>query len=98
MIAETSSWNCPECGADVSPNAVGCRDCGATKEDGQWLQPESYDGVSFPDDDDFDYDNFIEKEFGEKSGARKKAPIEIFWWVVAVIILFAFATMAFGFF
>ena len=83
----SSDFKCPECGADVSPNARGCSSCGARKENGQWLRSENYDGLGI-DEDDFDYEDFIEREFG--SGQRRKTPKEKFWWVMAVFVLIVF--------
>ncbi len=86
---KTSDFECPTCGAEVSPNAAGCRSCGAEKVDGRWIDPEAYDGVDLPGQDDFDYDDFIAREFG--SGAPEKKGIDLFWWIVAIIVLVAFA-------
>ena len=54
----SDDFHCPECGAEVHPNAFGCRACGARKENGRWMQSSTYDGVDLPDDY-FDYDEFI---------------------------------------
>lgn len=88
---KTDQFTCPVCGNDVSPNARGCRECGTVKEDGRWVEPDSYDGVGL-DDDDFDYDGFVEREFGR--GASAKTGREWFWWIVAVITLIAFFVLA----
>ncbi len=84
-----SDFECPSCGAEVSPNAAGCRDCGAQKVDGRWEDSETYDGLDLSDD--FDYDEFVEKEFGK--GSRKSGK-ELFWWMVAIITLIAFLFLA----
>lgn len=89
---KTDQFTCPVCGNDVSPNARGCRKCGATKEDGQWVEPEIYDGVDV--EDDFDYDEFLEREFGD--GRPAKSAKEWFWWFVAVVTLLAFFVLAIG--
>ena len=56
---------CPHCGADVPMKAAACRECGSDNETG-WSQdahvweagiPAGYGG-----DDDFDYDEFIERD------------------------------------
>ncbi|MEM7599928.1 MAG: hypothetical protein AAF357_00765 [Verrucomicrobiota bacterium] len=84
-------FECPSCGAEVSPNAAGCRQCGARKVEGSWVDPGVYDGVELPNDDDFDYDGFVEREFGP--GSSKKSGKELFWWIVAIITLIAFALL-----
>lgn len=90
----SSPFQCPECGADVHPNAGGCRECGATKENGIWVRSDSYDGVDLPDDD-FDYDDFVRREFGDDSPANWSGK-RLFWWIVAVITLLAFLLLSLG--
>jgi len=90
---EIDQFSCPVCGESVSPNASGCRGCGAVKEDGKWIEPDTYDGVGL-DDDEFDYDDFVEREFG--AGRRAKTGKERFWWMVALITLLAFFVLAIG--
>lgn len=92
MSRKNSLWACPCCGAEVSPNAAGCRECGAGKIDGRWESREVYDGIDLPGDDDFDYDEFVQKEFGE--GKVKKTPVQWFWWIVAVILLLALVSLS----
>ncbi|MEC5129576.1 hypothetical protein VSU19_22635 [Verrucomicrobiales bacterium BCK34] len=89
-----SDFKCPECDADVSPNARGCHACGARKENGRWMRSAIYDGIGVDGDDDFDYDDFVEREFG--SGRSRKTPKEKFWWVVAVFVLLVFIWMVTG--
>lgn len=86
-----SDFECPSCGAGVSPNAVGCRGCGAEKVGGRWVEAGTYDGVDFPDDGDFDHEDFVAREFG--SVASRKSGKELFWWIVAIIVLIAFTLL-----
>lgn len=90
----SDDFHCPECGAEVHPNAVGCRSCGARKENGVWQESESYDGVDLPDED-FDYEQFIREEFGEDT-PRRLSGKQLFWWIVAAITLIAFVMLSFG--
>ncbi|MEM9282156.1 MAG: hypothetical protein AAGA96_10035 [Verrucomicrobiota bacterium] len=90
MIA--SDFSCPVCGAEVSPNATGCQACGAQKLEGRWVDPEIYDGLDLPDDSEFDYEKFVERELG--SGSSRKSGKELFWWIIAIIVLIAFALLA----
>ncbi|MEM8954491.1 MAG: zinc ribbon domain-containing protein [Verrucomicrobiota bacterium] len=90
------SPTCKSCGAPLSPNAKACPECGARVPEHSWEQDESYDGINFSGtpEDDFDYDEFIQQEFGTNSKGQKKfkAPggISIYWWIIALITLFAF--------
>ena len=97
MKRPPNEFHCPSCGASVSPNAKSCV-CGARRDGGTWLAPEASDGLDL-DDDDFDYDDFVRREFGGASGQRwswfaRMSPKERFWWVVAVVVLAAFVAMA----
>lgn len=82
---------CPDCGAEVRVGSRGCARCAsdrATKtwdDRKPWEQDEAYDGVGLPDED-FDYEAFLEEEFG---GARKKSKREWLWWGTAVVLLIA---------
>ena len=92
----SDDFHCPECGAEVHPNASGCRACGARKKNGRWMQSSTYDGVDLPDDY-FDYDEFIREEFGDENGDSYSG-MQLFWWVVAVITLVAFLLLSLGFY
>jgi hypothetical protein len=51
-----------------------------------WEQDEIYDGLDLPDDD-FDYDKFVEDEFGNSDQApHRKIGIAWYWWVTALIL------------
>lgn len=83
---------CPACGVEIHANAVGCRACGARKENGEWLLPETYDGLGISEEDDFDYEEFVREEFGE--GTPRRDPKKVFWTVVAIILVLAFLSLS----
>jgi hypothetical protein len=74
---------CPNCGADVPPNAKACPECGSDEQTG-WSDEAATSGLDLPDEN-FNYDEFVENEFGGK----KPIPhgIRPFWWVIALLIL-----------
>ena len=74
---------CPVCGEDVPRNALGCPECGADHKSGWRQDAGTYDGVDLPADD-FDYNEFIQKEFGS---SVKPAGIKLIWWITAIVIL-----------
>jgi hypothetical protein len=74
---------CPVCGEDVPPRALACPECGADEESGWKEDAEVSDGVDLPDEE-FDYDEFVAKEFG---GAKRKSGSQRFWWIVGVLVL-----------
>ena len=76
---------CPVCGAEVPPNAKACPGCGADEETG-WSEEGRADELGLPDED-FDYGEFVKREFG--GGGKSPIPrgIHWFWWVIAVLLL-----------
>jgi zinc ribbon protein len=77
---------CPNCGAEVPRNAKACPECGSDEQTG-WSEESRVDGLDLPDDN-FDYEDFVKREFQGKSPVPRG--IHWFWWVVAVAILGAF--------
>lgn len=77
---------CPNCGAEVPPQAKACPACGSDEKTG-WSEEARTDGLDLPDQD-FSYDEFVQHEFGGKS--PKPRGLNWFWWLVAVLLLVAF--------
>ena len=75
---------CPVCGEDVPPRALACPECGADHNSG-W-KPGAADGLDLPDEE-FDYDDFVAREF---DGGAGKTGIKPVWWITAVVLLAAF--------
>jgi len=75
--------NCPVCGEDVPRGALACPECGADHNSGWRTAGDIYDGLDLPGND-FNYDDFIQKEFGSP---LKPARIKMIWWITAVVIL-----------
>ena len=62
---------CPVCGTEVPPSARACPECGADDTTG-WNEDRAiYDGLDLPDDE-FDYDEYLNKEFGNTGKPAKK--------------------------
>lgn len=74
---------CPNCGADVPPNAKACPECGSCEETG-WSEKAETDGLGLPDDE-FNYDEFVKNEFSGQS--PKPRGISWFWWVIAIVAI-----------
>lgn len=77
-------YMCPRCDREVRVGSAGCPKCNAGEDldfDGDGLD------LDLQEDDLFDYDKFVEEEFG---GLPKKTFKEWFWWAVALITLIAF--------
>jgi hypothetical protein len=85
---------CPHCGAKVRVGAVFCRECGAEEEMGWSEDAETYAEADIPGvyggDDDFDYDEFLEKEFpGEAPVSAAKAAKKWLWAAVVIALCVA---------
>ncbi len=82
---------CPACGEWVPRGQAACDYCGACGKSGWKSSSATYDGLDLPEDpEDFDYDEFLEKEFGGKDGRprSKERNWELFWrWVGAILLI-----------
>lgn len=77
---------CPACGEWVPRGAVACDDCGACAKSGWKKDSDVYDGLDLPEED-FDYDEFVDREFGSSKGGRQTSR-EVFWrWVAAIVLV-----------
>jgi ribosomal protein L40E len=74
---------CPNCGADVPPNAKACPECGSDEQTG-WSEAATAANLGLPDES-FDYDKFVAEEFGER--AARPHGMSWVWWLVAVLVL-----------
>src|SRR5213592_3914748 len=77
---------CPVCGEEVRRRALACPQCGADHNSGWREDADTYDGVDLPDDD-FNYDDFVTREFGSRA---KPAGLKTIWWIVAIALIVGF--------
>ena len=64
MTKSQNFFKCPVCGAEVPSAASACAECGADDTTGWNAGRAVYDGLDLPDDE-FDYDEYLKKEFGD---------------------------------
>ena len=95
-MKDVDCYLCPECGAEVPVGSKGCQACGPRKiakrmrrkkmarKPKPWEQDSTYDGLGLPDDD-FDYEDYVEREFGGKP--HKRIGIAWYWWLTAVALI-----------
>jgi len=86
---------CPNCGALIEDEqAVACPECGADESAG-WNDRATAQRLDLPDDE-FDYDEFIEEEFGRKPANPLKVE-GISWgtWAVAIVVLLLLLSLFF---
>lgn len=82
---------CPVCGEDVPSGALACPECGADHNSGWRQDAETHEALDLPDED-FNYDEFVRREFGS---SFKPAGIKTIWWVTAIVILVASVVLYF---
>lgn len=74
---------CPNCGAEIPKRARACPECGADERTG-WSEEAAAGGLDLPDEE-FDYESFVQEEFG------KKGPVphgmHWIWWAVALAMI-----------
>lgn len=96
-MAKVDSYLCPDCGADVPVGSKGCQACGPRKvarrmrkkrpsKRQSWEQDGPYDGLGIGEDD-FDYEDFVAREFGGKP--HRQIGIAWYWWLTAVLLIAA---------
>jgi len=80
---------CPNCGAEVPPQARACPQCGSDEQTG-WSEQANVDGLDLPNQE-FDYDDYVKREFGAPTPVP--SGIRWIWWLVAaaLVILFSIA-------
>jgi hypothetical protein len=76
---------CPACGAEVPRGARACPECGSDESTG-WSDHARAQSLDLPDDE-FDYDEFVENEFGKP----KRRNMAWIWIVTTVVLLALFA-------
>lgn len=82
-MPETLTYLCPFCGSDVRVGNP-CSGCAKKSKKRPWEQPTSQDGLDLPDDD-FDYDDFVEHEFGKLPHRGLRLPW--YWWALGIFLL-----------
>jgi len=68
----------------VPRGAKACPECGSDEQTG-WSEEASTGGLDLPDEENFDYDDFVKREFGGKSPVPRG--MHWFWWVIGVLIV-----------
>ena len=80
---------CPVCGEDIPRKALACPECGADHNSG-WREDADATDALGGTEDDFDYEQFVQEEFGD---AAKPRGIKTIWWISAIVLLLALALM-----
>ncbi len=88
MSPEVLSYVCPFCGSEVrvGTECAGCAKTASKPMSRSWRQDKSKDGLNLPDED-FDYEEFVAREFGK--APHRSLGIKWYWWALAVALLAA---------
>jgi hypothetical protein len=82
---------CPNCGEVVPPKAKACPECGACEETG-WSDEGRADALDLPSEE-FDYDDYVKREF---EGEKLKRKFGAVWIITAIVLLALFAWVVLG--
>jgi hypothetical protein len=78
--------NCPVCDEHVPRGLVACPNCGSCARSG-WNADIDYDGLDLPDDpSNFDYDEFVRREFGNTKGGATGG-LSFWQWVGLILVV-----------
>lgn len=75
--------HCPVCGAEIPPKALACPECGADEKTGWDYRDIQYGALNLPDED-FDYEDWKQREFGRDPRPRG---VSWLWWVTGILLL-----------
>lgn len=76
---------CPVCGEEVPRGALACPECGADHESGWREDADVDDALDLAgDEEEFDYDAYLQKEFG---ASPKPEGIKPIWWITAIVLI-----------
>jgi len=100
-MPEPMTYPCPTCGAEVrvGGECPGCpkrkpgrRRARPNRRHRSWQQDASHDGLDLADED-FDYDEFVAREFG--TVPHRKLGVKWYWWLLGIVVLILLAIEAF---
>ena len=77
---------CPNCGAEVPPDAKACPECGSDEQTG-WSEEAHADGLDLPEEK-FDYEGYVKREFDAET--HVPPGIRLFWWLVGLLVVASF--------
>jgi hypothetical protein len=95
-MAEALNYRCPFCDREVRVGSP-CPGCAQPPKPSRptkksWRQDSVYDGLDLPDDD-FDYDEFVAREFGRTP--HRKLGVKWHWWLLGIAALAAMIGLVF---
>lgn len=97
-MADPLTYICPFCGR-VARVGRPCPGCAGKRKQGKrpakksWEQEAAADGLDLPDEE-FDYDDFVSREFGH--APHRRIGVKWYWWLLGLIALGAMAAAIIG--
>ena len=96
-MKEELTYICPFCEREVRVG-VPCGGCTRKQKTAPakvkrfWEQDQMYDGLDLPEED-FDYDEFVAREFGHVP--HKQLGVKWYWWWIGVVLLVVMTMFSF---
>lgn len=90
-MSEALSYRCPFCNCEVQVGSP-CPGCAKKRRQPRtpapksWQQDAGADGLDLPDSD-FDYDEFVAREFGGLP--HRRIGVAWYWWLLGVLVVAA---------
>ncbi len=75
---------CPQCGTEIPADSLSCPECGSCEQTG-WSEQARDQSLDLPDAH-FDYDEYVQQEFGESRGSSRHSR-RAGWIVVTTLLL-----------
>jgi hypothetical protein len=88
-MQEPLTYQCPFCDHEVRvgkscPGCAGKQKPARRPAEKSWQLDDTYDGLDLPDED-FDYEEFVAREFGGKP--HRQLGVQWYWWLLGVALL-----------
>lgn len=83
-------FECGVCGGNVPAKSLTCPECGADAQTGLHGDQDDFTTPDLPGEDNFDYDRYIEREFGQPRPKSRKESIIA---AVAIVLIIVWALL-----
>ena len=97
MAYLNSPFYCGVCGKKLPSKTLACPGCGADEQTGlrgETSETDAGSELGILDEEAFDYEQFLEEEFGENSSGRPKRHLHPIWWIAGIVLLLSLLLMA----
>ena len=88
---------CSNCHSKIA-NPNFCRNCGASEESGWSAAGDGDFGSGYGGEEDFDYDEYLEREFGSSGSPKQKSWGQLLMTMIIVLLCICLAVLSMGIF